>query len=152
MKLARIPLHTPPPVFVPQPGRIARVTLAWWEDGEPVLVSSLSGAARTLVVVWPSDAKGHMDLPATYAGGARVLPWDLSPQHLEDLRTFSQSWPLQQHDLYVWATKLGPCMHTNRGTLYWAGVDERIQAEIERLEGAGTNAGPTVPAQMGSRS
>lgn len=143
MKLARIPLHSPPPTFQPQPGRIARVTLAWWEDGELVLVPSQTGAARTLVVVWPTDSNGYMDLPATYAGRVEVLPWDLSPQHFECLRTFSSSWPLQQHDLYVWASKLGPCLHTNRGTLYWAGLDGRIEAEISRLESAEPNASPT---------
>lgn len=132
----RIPLvPSRPALFMPS-ASIARVTLAWWEGREPVLVPSPSAAARTVVVVWPTDVRGYLDVPAARAGRVEVTPWELSPSDLDRLRALAAAdWPLDRHDLYVHRDWLGPCRESLRHTDYWSVALTTVEATIRAVSG-----------------
>lgn len=141
MRLARVPLTPPAPAFRPEPGRIQRISLAWWDPTEPegrrdpVLVVSRTAAARTLVVVWPTDGRGYVDAGRIRRGEVEVLPWDLDEQDLAGLRARALHWPLDRHDLLVQPGRLPPCPETLRAVNLGIGLERRIEAAIAREEG-----------------
>jgi hypothetical protein len=142
MSLARVSLTSPAPTFRPEPGRVHRLTLAWWDPAEPegrrdpILVASPMATAQTLVVRWPTDVRGYVDLRALRAGqGIDVAPWELGQEDFERLRKLAERWPLDRHDLYVHSSWLAPCQDTLRTTSYWSdcGLERPIEAAIRRL-------------------
>lgn len=141
MKLARISLHAPPPGFHVLPGQTARISLAWWDPAEPegqrepVLVVSPTGAARTLVVVWPTDSRGYVRADRVRRGEVEVLPWDLTEAELEQLRERARLWPLDRHDFRVREGAIVPCPETLRTADLGIGLDVRIAAAISKLDG-----------------
>jgi hypothetical protein len=141
VKLARISLQVAPPTFRVAPGHAARISLAWWDDSEPegrrdpVLVASPGYAARTLVIVWPTDSRGYVHADRVRRGEVEVLPWDLTDEDLERLRERARFWPLDLHDLLVWQDKIAPCPETLRSESLGIGLKDRVDAAIARLEG-----------------
>lgn len=141
MRLERVRLTPPALAFRPEPERIHRISLAWWDPTEPegqrdpVLVVSRTAAARTLVVVWPTDGRGYLDAARLRRGEAEVLPWDLDEQDLARLRARAQHWPLDRHDLLVQPDRLSPCFETLRTVDLGFGLERRIEAAIAREEG-----------------
>lgn len=123
--------------FAPSPDRWARVSLVWWDPDEPegrrdpVLVAQPGGAVRTFVAVWPTDGRGLLDGARLGRGEVDVLPWDLGPEALEELRRRHARWPLDLHDLRVSGTpsrpRLGPCPETLRTAPIGAGLDRHLE-------------------------
>lgn len=119
-------------------GHTARISLAWWDPTEPegrrepVLVAG-PRAARTVIVVWPTDAQGNVDPDRARRGEVRIVPWDLDEVQLERLRVLASSWPLDQHDLWSRGDWLAPCPETLRTADLGLELESRIEAVIAHL-------------------
>jgi hypothetical protein len=137
---ARISLTLSESVFVAGSG-IARISLAWWDPAEPegrrdpVLVTSPSGCPRTVVVLWPTDGRGYLDVPRLRRGEVEVRPWNLAEDEIELLRQRARDWPLDRHDLLVRRGWVVPCPETLRTADLGIGLEQRIEAAIARLMG-----------------
>lgn len=137
MTLLRIRLTHPPATFIPT-DRLARISLAWWDPSEPegrrepVLVQGPHGP-RTVVVVWPVDSRGRLDVEAVQRGDVQVLPWDVSPVLLEELQRLAREWELDRVDLFVTETTLGPAPLCLRVELSgFLGSVDRVVEEVSR--------------------
>lgn len=107
---------------------VARVSLVWWADGEPVFVSSASSAARTVVAVWPTDSRGS--LRSRDLASVEILDWWLLKRDFERIRELvAAGWDLAKHDLYVCERFVGPCQETLRAQL---DGDPRVGRGIKR--------------------
>ena len=136
---ARISLSAAAPAFRPDPARVHRISLAWWDPSEtegqrePILVASITSVARTVVVVWPTDARGLLDPARLRAGEVEVVPWDLDGRLVEQIRDLARYWPLDRHDLQVRASGLAPFQESLRLADLGIGLEHRIEAAIARL-------------------
>lgn len=93
-----------------------RISLAWWEPGdpEPVIIADASGRPCTLVIVWPTDHEGMIDVVGLRAHRYEVLPWHLDQDALRALKEIHDAWPLDRHDLRVTRDSIEPTLRTFR--------------------------------------
>jgi hypothetical protein len=131
----RVRLSSPSPraAFSSSSDHIARITFAWIEDGEPVVQGV--GPYRAVVVVWPTDARGYVDVAAVRNGQARVTTWDLSERELDALRELVvEGWNFERFDLMVtggpWAPRFMPAVGSLRRCEFMPHVTEE---QLERL-------------------
>lgn len=111
------------------------MSLAWWAPDEPigrrepVLVAG-PRSARTLVVVWPTCARGYVDRARLDRGEVEVLPWDLDAATFQRIRDLGPDWPLEWHDLYVTSTWIGPARESLRHTDFWSVPRDAVETAI----------------------
>jgi hypothetical protein len=60
---------------------------------------------RTIVVVWPTTERGHIDRHAVTDGHFEVAVWEFGQSIHHRLRDVHREFPLGQHDLYVQSRK-----------------------------------------------
>lgn len=118
------------PPFVPDPARPVRVTFAWTVDGQ-LRGRVLPGErAATVIVTWPTSPIGRID-PARLRD-ARVREWHLTRSELNDLRRWTELWPVDRHDFLVDA-RLAPCTGSLRAHPAFDGQQQRIERLIASL-------------------
>jgi hypothetical protein len=129
----RLSLHpTAPAVMRLEPDETARVSLAWWDDDgrDPVLAQGPVSLPCTVVIRWPTDHAGRVDLDALARGEIRAERWDLGHVALDALRWVSERWPLREHDVLVSGSGVVvPTLRTLRTREY--GVD--LGAVVRRV-------------------
>lgn len=99
-------------VYVPPPGRVDRVSLAWWSNGLDDATPLFTGSEdrpTTIVVRWPTDHSGLVDIERL--GDAKVAIWTTSPSIFATLRARHDAWHLGRHDLLISCNGglLAPC-------------------------------------------
>jgi hypothetical protein len=115
--------------FVPRAGRRDRVTLAWVENGR-LRGKMLDGRALTVVVVWPTDARGRLDRDRLEH--AVVMEWLMSPRGLLDLQRWADAWPVERHDFMV-GSGVGPCPTTLRRSELWTKLEWQVERAVDLL-------------------
>jgi hypothetical protein len=123
-------LSVPPAPFTSSPDVTARLSFPWLAESEPVVYGS-----RVVVVVWPTDTTGHVDVEAARNGGARVTTWDMTPTEIAALsRLVSAGWNFERYDLLVSGgpdvPRLLPAVWSLRASEHAPRVS---QAELDRL-------------------
>lgn len=112
-------------LFVPSVSRTARVTFAWLEGGRLRGKVLPDGRIATVVVVWPTTARGHV----TRAwDDTQVLEWHLTLAEIRALRRWTDLWPPDRHDFLVGAN-ITPCPTTLRSTEHF----ERLRDHADCL-------------------
>jgi hypothetical protein len=126
---ARLRLSGPRQPFVS--GReAARISFAWLDGREPVIFGT-----TTPVIVWPTDARGFVDVGLVRAGNTRVTTWTLSDREVDALRElFDAQWDFAEHDLIVSGGPSSPAfMPTARSLRASDHCPRPTTAELERL-------------------
>lgn len=118
--------------FVPRARGRDRVTLAWVEDGR-LRGKMLDGRALTVVVVWPTDARGRLDRDRIEH--AVVMEWLMSPQELQDLQRWADAWPVERHDFMV-GPGVTPCPTTLRRSELWTKLEWQVKRRLGTLAAA----------------
>ncbi len=129
----RISLREPPAPFVAQPTRTARISFVEVDADGPVL-RGVGDVGAAVVVVWPTDADGFVDVAAVRRGGARVTTWTLTPGEVAALAALvNDGWPLADHDVLVRGgarPSISPTLRTLRASEYAPRVTD---ADLRRL-------------------
>ena len=101
--------------FVPSPTSLARISLAWWEQGdpEPVFVRGLHGGPSTVVIVWPTDHRGLLISSELERHNYSILPWHLDEVAMTRLHDIHTVWNLAKHDVHV-GGQISPCTESIR--------------------------------------
>lgn len=132
----RISLRSPPAPFVAVPGRTARVSFLEVEDGEPVIRGALDDSAIAVVLVWPTDDRGYVDVAAVQRGDVRATTWRLTAAEVAALRALAAAgWTLGDRDLLVTGgphPSVVPCRETFRASTLAPRVTD---ADLRRLAG-----------------
>lgn len=128
--------------FRPSAVKYDRISLAWWPtsavgrpvmDGSPRVIAVEEGGQRlwvTVVVVWPTDAKGALSKERFVAGDFPALPWVLDEAALGMLRRRHEEFPVGMHDLSVQERVMAPC----RDNLLRKCVEnEKLDAFVRRV-------------------
>lgn len=100
----RVPVAATVAAFEPVPDRVQLVSFALWDDAEPEGAReplAVDASGRTLVLRWPTDLRGRLDLGAVREGRVEVLAWKLTPGALAALAELRASWPLDLSDFWV---------------------------------------------------
>ena len=85
-----------------------RLSLAWWSDSDPDHERGplFTEARATLVVVWPTDAKGM--LLADQLEHASVQWWAPNGRQYEQMTKLHRDFPLGRHDLVLRLDRMRP--------------------------------------------
>ena len=143
--LGRVRLSVPAAPFVSLGGCLTRITFAIVDGGEPVVFAA---PCRTVVVVWPCDPRGYVDVEAVYAGRTRTAVWELAEREVAGLRNLlSEGWTFDDVDLLVGggvsAPRLIPASRSLRECEHYPRIDP---GEMERqVRGSASKGDPTPP-------
>jgi len=135
---ARVPLAGSPaePEFEPGP-EVSRISLAWWDPEEeegrrdPILVR-YGSTVRTIVVVWPTDPSGLVQVESVRRGEVLVRTWTVGPL-LDRLREVSRDFRLDLHDLLVTRGTVYPTRDTLRTLPMDLDLDRRVLSHSRGL-------------------
>jgi len=128
--------------FRPSAAKWERISVAWWPasavgrpvmEGSPRLLAVEDGGRHfwvTVVVVWPTDARGALSKERFAAGDFPVLPWVLDEAALGMLRRRHEEFPVGMHDLSVRVHDMAPCRDN---VLRKCVENERLDAVVGRV-------------------
>ena len=122
-----------------RPGKVERVTLAWFSGEEPA-VAWQAGERITVVVVWPTRADGTLATERLDHEGGTVMRWILDQDAVDQLLRIAREWPLKRHDLRIEGLKVSPCFHTMRYSEGYALLGREIEGTIRRITGGGDSS------------
>ena len=87
-----------------------RLTFAWVQGREPVVLPLVGGGHATVVVAWPTTPDGQL----LARGEPVAMVAHLSEPQLHQIRWIGESWPLQYHDVWVQRGEFNPCAFSLR--------------------------------------
>lgn len=122
----------PTPVLVMAP---ARVSLAWWDGDEPVVVEGPNGLPSTVVIRWPTDEHGVLDRAALERGDVWALRWDITTTAWDDVAFYAARWNLREHDLILVGDRVRITARTLRSGECGADLPALVAKAVERLTG-----------------
>jgi hypothetical protein len=125
----RLSLHARAPELLLVP---ARVSLAWWDGDEPVIIEGPNGPC-TVVIRWPTDEAGRLDREALGRGEVHALRWDIGDAHWRDLAFYAPRWNLREHDLSI-GDRVRITARTLRSGEYGLDLEALARKAIDKLE------------------
>ena len=123
--------------LVVRPDRVQLVSFALWDPDEPEGEREpvgLDPTGRTLVLRWPTDTGGRLDVQALRDGRVDVLVWTPSRGALEALQALRPSWPPDLSDFWLSGDtarpRVVPTLQTLRTMPLGLDLDARVDAAL----------------------